>query len=356
MSRVLTCFDQLGLTSTATEDDIKSAFRTLSKKVHPDHGGNVDQFLKLKRAYDEALDHAVSRKRASVFSAPTASGSTFSSTSSSSSAESSSAKTTSHSMASSGNETKSSGSLVLFLSLNEMYQGNDKHVTRLLGRVTCPTCTNSLSWTFCTGCKGSKFIAQQQEVILSIPPGTLAGETIEHASYPAIKWIVHAEPHPVFTSNKNDKLNLYMTQDVKLGDSLVGASIPVELPSGEVIKLSHTSPISNGQVVYVPGAGMYSSTQKCVGTLVVTYRVWIPKSIRDSHKDDLYRVLNEGTTEWIPSAPRSLEFKTAQDIPSRLFPPIAIAPFVSDSKQKRPGYMFTDKKSTFGTFTGQFLG
>lgn len=51
------CFVTLGLSRSATEDEINAAFRTLAKTVHPDAagGGDVEAFTKLAKARDLAI-------------------------------------------------------------------------------------------------------------------------------------------------------------------------------------------------------------------------------------------------------------------------------------------------------------
>ena len=51
-------FKVLGLTSDATEDEIKKAYRTLAKKYHPDNQqtGNEAKFKEVQEAYEYALD------------------------------------------------------------------------------------------------------------------------------------------------------------------------------------------------------------------------------------------------------------------------------------------------------------
>lgn len=48
-------YEVLGVKSTATQDDIRNAFRSLSKIHHPDAGGNEEDFKKLRAAYDDGV-------------------------------------------------------------------------------------------------------------------------------------------------------------------------------------------------------------------------------------------------------------------------------------------------------------
>lgn len=45
----------LGVLASASEEEIKTHFRKLAKKAHPDAGGDVNRFLELKRAYDNLV-------------------------------------------------------------------------------------------------------------------------------------------------------------------------------------------------------------------------------------------------------------------------------------------------------------
>lgn len=51
-------FVVLGLPATASEAEIKGAYRTASRKVHPDAGGDPEAFRELTKAYDQAMEFA----------------------------------------------------------------------------------------------------------------------------------------------------------------------------------------------------------------------------------------------------------------------------------------------------------
>lgn len=45
----------LGVEKNCKKDDVRNAYRALSKIHHPDFGGNKDNFLKIKEAYEKGL-------------------------------------------------------------------------------------------------------------------------------------------------------------------------------------------------------------------------------------------------------------------------------------------------------------
>lgn len=53
-------FAVLGLPATATRDEIKRAYRTKIKEAHPDHGGDMDAFQRVREAYTTAKEQAAS--------------------------------------------------------------------------------------------------------------------------------------------------------------------------------------------------------------------------------------------------------------------------------------------------------
>jgi molecular chaperone DnaJ len=55
-------YDILGVTETATQDDIKKAYRKLAKENHPDKGGNEELFKKISVAYDTIGDENKRKK------------------------------------------------------------------------------------------------------------------------------------------------------------------------------------------------------------------------------------------------------------------------------------------------------
>ena len=49
------CLTALGLSLPCTQSEIKMAYRQLAEKMHPDRGGDRQEFLRLQRHFEEAL-------------------------------------------------------------------------------------------------------------------------------------------------------------------------------------------------------------------------------------------------------------------------------------------------------------
>ncbi len=52
-------FELLGLTSSATTEEVKLAWQKLASIHHPDKGGDANKFSELRQAYKDAINAAV---------------------------------------------------------------------------------------------------------------------------------------------------------------------------------------------------------------------------------------------------------------------------------------------------------
>ena len=59
---LMTLYEELELSTDCSFDEIKQQYRILAMKHHPDHGGSVDKFQKIKFAY-EVLSDPIRRKQ-----------------------------------------------------------------------------------------------------------------------------------------------------------------------------------------------------------------------------------------------------------------------------------------------------
>lgn len=51
----MNCFEKLGLTSSATKGEVKAAWKSRVFSLHPDRGGDVNEFIEYRNAYNQAL-------------------------------------------------------------------------------------------------------------------------------------------------------------------------------------------------------------------------------------------------------------------------------------------------------------
>ena len=57
-----TCLRALELSSGCTVDDVEDAFARLVRRCHPDRGGSVDEFVRIRRAYLDSLAYLGGRR------------------------------------------------------------------------------------------------------------------------------------------------------------------------------------------------------------------------------------------------------------------------------------------------------
>ena len=59
---MVTAYQILGLQSEASLEEIRTAYRTKARLFHPDQGGRVEDFLRIKKAYDILSDENLREK------------------------------------------------------------------------------------------------------------------------------------------------------------------------------------------------------------------------------------------------------------------------------------------------------
>lgn len=57
------CLRELGLDDACTEEQVLAAYRERVKSLHPDRGGDLKQFLRLQRHFEQAMHLARTRAR-----------------------------------------------------------------------------------------------------------------------------------------------------------------------------------------------------------------------------------------------------------------------------------------------------
>ncbi|KAJ2896565.1 Molecular chaperone (DnaJ super) [Coemansia aciculifera] len=106
-----------------------------------------------------------------------------------------------------------------------------------------------------------------------------------------IVFVLEEKPHALFKRDGNDlKIDLTLT----LEEALCGFKKPIQLLSGKTIQVSNTSVIKPGQVSRMAGYGMRLSKQpNSFGALVITYKIQFPASLTLSQKEKIREALAE---------------------------------------------------------------
>lgn len=64
------CLEALDLTLPCTEEQVMAAYRRRVKELHPDHGGDLQKFLRLQKHFEQALHLVRQHAKVRTASAP----------------------------------------------------------------------------------------------------------------------------------------------------------------------------------------------------------------------------------------------------------------------------------------------
>ena len=320
-------YDILGVSKTATSDEIKKSYRKLSKIYHPDvkETGNEEKFKNISEAHEVLTDKT---KRTNFDKYGDAKGpkpedlrSQFSSA-----------------FHGSFNVPVSRGDSIqtfVSLTLEEMKIGVNKKI-KYVKNITCSSCQGNgskhgKSFSTCSLCLGigilqrrvggfqipvrchhcgghGRFVTEEcdkchsvgteqidMEVEMAISPGAFDGYTVrvqgyghdsnDENGYPGdLHIIIQQEAHKYFERNGDDivyKLNL------SLPDMILGAKVEIPTLEGKIVfDVPETTP--HGKTFRIKGKGMPSIPKKgIIGDLMVVAFASIPESVNSEEKNIL---------------------------------------------------------------------
>jgi molecular chaperone DnaJ len=149
---------------------------------------------------------------------------------------------------------------------------------------TCPRCHGSgrIATRSCSACNGRGQIAHQERLNVRIPPGVDTGSRIRIAGKglpgrnggaPGDLYIVvRVRPHPLLERRGND---LYMDVPITVGEAMLGATITVPTPDGEVrVKVPPGS--QSGRTLRIRGRGVLALKGKERGDLYIRVMIQVP--------------------------------------------------------------------------------
>ncbi|GIW07733.1 MAG: molecular chaperone DnaJ [Dehalococcoidia bacterium] len=291
----------LGVPRTATEKEIKSAFRKLARKYHPDvNPGDKsaeERFKEINEAY-EVLSNPESRKKydqygqnwkhADQFEAARQAGQRASRTRGgrtvtfdfddfvSSSGGGGAGfgdifeqffRSEPRRGGTAGRRTATRGQDIehpVEISLEEAFNGTTR-MLELTSEQTCPVCKGSgrSGGKPCPECFATGLVTKPKRIEVKIPPGVTTGSRVRIAGEGGaglgggpkgdLFLVISVRPHPLFERKGDD---LYVDITVPLVDAVLGGEALVPTPKGTRLALKIPPETQNGRVIRLAGQGM----------------------------------------------------------------------------------------------------
>tara|TARA_B110000285_G_scaffold3774_1_gene3953 strand:+ start:31 stop:1218 length:1188 start_codon:yes stop_codon:yes gene_type:complete len=342
-------YDALGIEKTATEKEIKKAYRKLALKYHPDKNKSnpdaVSKFQKISEAY-EVLQSSEKRKKYD----------TYGKNGVNSSGHRSHSNMDPFSMFNHMFNTKSQQStqmkptyLDLPVTLEEMFSGKTKkfkigrkricktcdgiggekegvkqcdtcngqgriHIRRSVGPgmiqqmvQMCPKCHGKCSIILpqfrCKTCHGKKTVIENKICMVEIAPGAANGSSIklyqegdaEPGKLPGdIVFKLKQTDHPIFKRNEND---LHIMKNISLIEALDNHSFVLTHLDNRTLFVKTGGPqdiLQPNAIRCIPNEGMpfpHAPLQK--GKLIIHYNIQFPKNLSESQLQTLRTCLNK---------------------------------------------------------------
>lgn len=313
-------YDILGVKKTATETEIRKAFRALSLTHHPDKGGDEEYYKKIRNAYD-TLSDAKKRQHYDTFGTDNVDHSDIL-----------------------GNMFGNMGGVFNFFKQAHNFIRQAPPIIHTYEVSLEDICTRKViklrferqqqccnKYSECDACKGSGFTVHHQsfgpfvqqirsqchncqgsgkvysscsecknglkttkkDIHIHLTPDMENGYKYvvqKEGNHPHgseagdIVVILNHCPHPVFKVRNRD---LIMTHVISLVDALCGCTITIQHPSGETIEVTQNIILQPDIITTVKQKGLTED-----GNLEINYRVSYPTELSSEQKINLRRILN----------------------------------------------------------------
>lgn len=329
-------YDILGLKRSATEKEIKSAYRKLARKHHPDvNPGDKkaeERFKEINQAY-EVLSDAKTRAKYDRYGEQWQQAEAFEKARQSASgggAHGFGGQTFQFDLndllrrqgaggggfdsifdmfgggrgrgPSRGQNIESRAEITL----EEAYHGTTRTL-QMQSQEACPTCggAGQVAGAVCHVCQGQGAVLRPKRIEVKIPPGAKDGTRVRLAGEGAagsaggakgdLHVVVKVRPHPRF-ERRGD--NLVTEVPVPLDDAVLGGEVHVETIGGKRIALTVPALTQNGRTIRLAGLGMpkLDGKKKGHGDLLAKVKVVLPEELSD-HERALFEELRAARKE-----------------------------------------------------------
>ena len=270
-------YKTLGVDQTATQDNIKRAYRKLAKQYHPDNGGDTEKFKQINQAYsiigDEHKRHQYNQDTATksnnnynfnhnnmddffsdIFKSTTGFHHSY------------------HDYAQAKNKDLRT---TLHVSLESVLDAQSKTVHLNRGR-------------------------SQKTVQVDIPAGVNDGATIRYSGYGQdvrttaapgdLLVTIKVKLHKKFIRDYN---NLHSTIEIDAIDAMLGTSAEFQNIDNSKILVKIPAGAQPGQQLRVAKKGLPNNNTGIVGDLILTVKINIPCNLNDQQKELLRQIKNQ---------------------------------------------------------------
>jgi curved DNA-binding protein len=268
-------YETLGVARTATQDEIKKAYRKLASQHHPDKGGDTKKFQEIQTAYDTLSNP----EKRSQYDNPQP-------------------HFQEHGGMPPGFEDM----------INQMFGGGG--FNDFFGRRPQPVRNRTLNLqtqiTLEEAYRGKDLIAsirlpsgRDQTLEVKIPPGIrngvtlrLAGmgdDSISHVTRGDIHLTVNVLNHKTFKREEDD---LVMEIDINCFDAILGKKIEFITIDGKTLETNIPAGIQPGQTLNVQGYGMPNMSNPLMrGRLLININITIPTTLTADQKEELRKII-----------------------------------------------------------------
>lgn len=276
-------YETLGVAKTASPDEIKSAYRKLASKHHPDRGGDTATFQKIQAAYDTLSDP---EKKANYDMPQSFSGSNngqvppnFDEMFKAAFGGFPGFEGIFGRQARQHRQTPDRNRTLYFqttISLEEAYSGKD-----LIANITMPS-------------------GKQQTINAKIPPGVHEGiilrlegmgdDVIPNIPRGDLHLTVHVNSHPVFERHGDDLLR---TIEISALDAILGTAVEIDTIDNRTISVNVNAGTQHDTILAAQGFGMPNMHDpRFKGRLLLKVKIIIPTDLTDAQKQLLIQARN----------------------------------------------------------------
>ena len=266
-------YQLLGVNEQSSDQDIKSAFRKLAVKYHPDRGGDENKFKEINEAYDKIKTQ---EKRQQYETSKRFGGDGF-------------------------NFNFAQGDPFDMQDMFSQFFGDGFRQTRTYRRQ--PPNRNiqiaievTLEDVYYGTTKQVQIDQIKKTIEIKIPKGINNGQSIRYKglgmhtnkSMPAGDLLckVHIQPHQTFA---RDGLNLYAETSVSVWNAINGTSVQMPTIEGKTLTIKIPPGTQPGNVMKVAEHGLVNASDR-VGDYFIKINVAIPKNLTKEDRDDIDRI------------------------------------------------------------------